>query len=431
MSQRKPSKPVTGRKKSAATAKATAAKPAGQNKKKAGTSKSSKKPAPQKTKFAIGKISAERTLSVVMPCLNEAETLEVCIKKARTGIENAMKNGDLDGGEVVIADNGSTDGSQQIAEEAGARVVRVAKKGYGAALIGGIREAAGTYLLMGDADDSYDFQEAPGYVRQLNKGYDLVMGTRLKGTIKPGAMPFLHRYLGNPVLSFLVRLLFGSPISDSHCGLRAFTRKAFDKLKLESPGMEFASEMGINAALLKLKITEIPITLHPDGRSRSPHLRTFRDGWRHLKFMLLYRLELVFGILFLLSLAGLVAAIELNRGPVLSTGLAAITVLWAEFFLWSRNTPFRPGLQKKKTTRARSFVMGRYIFQGGLVAALLAAASFAFPSQVQTDPADMYTPAQWRYTLQMASIFFLVTRFSLGWMRELVRVRLQGLSEFR
>jgi hypothetical protein len=222
-------------------------------------------------------------LTVVMPCLNEAETVATCVRKAigfltETGIS----------GEVLVADNGSTDGSQQLATDAGARVVPVKDKGYGNALMGGIVAARGKYIIMGDADDSYDFTNLMPFVEELRKGADLVMGNRFKGGIAPGAMPPLHKYLGNPVLSFAGRLFFRSKIGDFHCGLRGFSRDSVMSLGLQASGMEFASEMVVKATLAGQHITEVPTTLAKDGRSRAPHLHTWRDGWRHLRFLLLF-----------------------------------------------------------------------------------------------------------------------------------------------
>jgi hypothetical protein len=222
-------------------------------------------------------------LTILMPCLNEAETLAVCVDKARGFLERTGVKG-----EVVIADNGSTDGSQAIAEAHGARVVPVPERGYGAALIGGIAAARGRFVVMGDADDSYDFENLEPMLEKLRAGADLVMGNRFQGGIAPGAMPFLHRFLGNPVLSFIGRLFYKIPVGDFHCGLRGFSRDSILNLKLKSPGMEFASEMVVKAALHGLDIQEVPTTLKPDGRSRPPHLKTWRDGWRHLKFLLLH-----------------------------------------------------------------------------------------------------------------------------------------------
>lgn len=222
-------------------------------------------------------------LTILMPCLNEAETLAICIRKAKSFLAESGVSG-----EVLIADNGSTDGSQQIAAAEGARVVDVAEKGYGAALIGGIRAAHGRFVVMGDADDSYDFSRLMPFVEELRRGNDLVMGNRFRGGIAPGAMPFLHKYLGNPVLSLVGRVFFGVQARDFHCGLRGFDRQRILSLELSSTGMEFASEMVVKASLAQYRIAEVPTTLKPDGRSRPPHLRTWRDGWRHLRFLLLH-----------------------------------------------------------------------------------------------------------------------------------------------
>jgi glycosyltransferase involved in cell wall biosynthesis len=225
----------------------------------------------------------EIELSVVMPCLNESATVGRCVKKAL----GAMRQHGICG-EVIIADNGSTDGSQQIATAHGARVVPVKTRGYGSALRGGIAAARGRYVLMGDADDSYDFTQAHLFVNKLREGYDLVMGNRFKGGILPGAMPPLHRYLGNPFLTAVARLFFKAPIGDIYCGLRAFRREVVEQLGLRTLGMEYANEMVVKATTFGLRITEIPTTLSPDGRGRPPHLRTWRDGWRTLRFLLLY-----------------------------------------------------------------------------------------------------------------------------------------------
>jgi hypothetical protein len=222
-------------------------------------------------------------LTILMPCLNEAETVGACITRAREFLQRHAIDG-----EVLIADNGSDDGSREIATGLGARVTCVAEKGYGAALSSGIRAARGRYVIMGDADSSYDFSRLEHYVEKLRAGYALVMGNRFKGGILPGAMPPLHRYLGNPVLTALGRLFFKSPCGDFHCGLRGFDRAAIQRLDLQTSGMEFASEMVVKATLHGLTIAEVPTTLSPDGRSRPPHLRTWRDGWRHLRFLLVY-----------------------------------------------------------------------------------------------------------------------------------------------
>ena len=231
----------------------------------------------------------EVELTILMPCLNEAETIQVCVRKALGFLERAKITG-----EVLISDNGSTDGSQALAESEGARVVGVMDRGYGAALIGGIRAARGRYIIMGDADDSYDFERLDLMLAKLREGSQLVMGNRFRGGIKKGAMPFLHRYLGNPVLSFLGRLFFKIPVGDFHCGLRGFSREAILALGLKSQGMEFASEMVVKSALGGLNIGETPTTLKPDGRTRRPHLKTWSDGWRHLRFLLLHSPKFLF-----------------------------------------------------------------------------------------------------------------------------------------
>jgi glycosyltransferase involved in cell wall biosynthesis len=222
-------------------------------------------------------------VTILMPCLNEAETLGTCIGKAKGWL---ARSGVV--GEVLIADNGSTDGSQQIATDLGARVVDVPERGYGSALFHGSQAARSEYVIMGDADDSYDFSKLDAFVDKLDEGYDLVMGNRFQGGIAPGAMPRKNRHVGNPVLSGIGRLLFRIKVGDFHCGLRAYRRDIVDRLDLRTTGMEYASEMVIKATLMGLKVTEVPTTLDPDGRSRPPHLRPWRDGWRHLRFMFLF-----------------------------------------------------------------------------------------------------------------------------------------------
>jgi hypothetical protein len=265
----------------------------------------------------LDQATAPLELTILMPCLNEAETLATCIQKAlgylaRSGVS----------GEVLIADNGSTDGSQEIARGLGARVIDVPEKGYGAALIAGIAGARGRFVIMGDSDDSYDFSALDPFIAKLRDGYDLVMGNRFKGGIAPGAMPPLHRYLGNPVLSTIGRVFFGGPIRDFHCGLRGFSRTAIAALDLRAPGMEFASEMVVKATMRGLRITEVPTTLSPDGRSRPPHLRSWRDGWRHLRFLLIFCPRWLFfypgAVLFAL---GVLAMAALLAGPVRLGGI--------------------------------------------------------------------------------------------------------------
>jgi glycosyltransferase involved in cell wall biosynthesis len=250
-------------------------------------------------------------LSVVMPCLNEALTLGGCISEASEAMHAAGISG-----EIVIADNGSTDGSQAIATKLGARVVPVAEKGYGHALRGGIAAANGRFIIMGDADGSYDFSHLPRFVAELRAGHDLVMGNRFRGGVQPGAMPWKNRYLGNPTLSFIGRLFFPTNIGDFHCGLRAFSKEAYRRMNLRTTGMEFASELVIKSVVLGMKVTEVPTVLRPDGRNRPPHLRPWRDGWRHLRFMLLFSPRWLFLYPGLLLMAGgLTATVALLPGP--------------------------------------------------------------------------------------------------------------------
>jgi glycosyltransferase involved in cell wall biosynthesis len=256
-------------------------------------------------------------LTILMPCLNEAETIETCIRKAQGYLSRSGISG-----EVVIADNGSTDGSQAMAEALGARVVDVPVKGYGAALGAGIAAARGRYIIMGDSDDSYDFSRLDAFVEHLRGGADLVMGNRFKGGIAPSAMPPLHRYLGNPVLSTIGRVFFRAPVGDFHCGLRGFSRQAILGLRLNTPGMEFASEMVIKATLMGLKVTEVPTTLSPDGRSRPPHLRSWRDGWLHLKLLLTFAPNWLFYYPGMALLAvGTAVFLALLGGPIAIAGV--------------------------------------------------------------------------------------------------------------
>jgi glycosyltransferase involved in cell wall biosynthesis len=292
-------------------------------------------------------------LTILMPCLNEAETIEVCVKKAAEFIRSRGIRG-----EVLIADNGSTDGSQAIAQQHGARVVPIDMRGYGAALLGGIQAARGAYVIMGDADDSYDFTALDPFVEKLRQGYELVMGNRFQGGIMPNAMPPLHRYLGNPVLTWIGRTLFRSPSGDFHCGLRGFRRDSIMSLGLTSPGMEFASEMVVKATLRQLRITEVPTTLSKDGRSRPPHLRSWRDGWRHLRFLLLFSPVWLFFypglIMLLLGLAGMVwllpgqraaGAINLDVNTLVFAAAAIVCGFQAiVFFMFAKTYAIRFGL---------------------------------------------------------------------------------------
>jgi glycosyltransferase involved in cell wall biosynthesis len=337
----------------------------------------------------------ELELTIVMPCLNEAETLETCIKKARGFLERTGI-----AGEVVIGDNGSTDGSQEIARGAGARVVDVPRRGYGAALMGAVEGARGRYVIMGDSDDSYDFGKLDAFVAELRAGADLVMGNRFRGGIQPGAMPLLHRYLGNPVLSFIGRLFFRSDIGDFHCGLRGFRRDLVQLLGLQTTGMEFASEMVVKAALFKLRVVEVPTTLAPDGRSRPPHLRTWRDGWRHLRFLLVFCprwLYLIPGIVLMsigLVIGGIIVGgprhafgVTFDTNTLIYAGTAVVIGFQAIVFglftrVYGMQTGFLPRhdvLEQftQKATLEYGLIIGVLLFALGVGGALYAIAQWA------------------------------------------------------
>src|SRR5512145_2626688 len=300
-------------------------------------------------------------LTILMPCLDEAETVARCVRKARGFLERAAVSG-----EVLVADNGSGDGSQALAEAAGARVISVSERGYGAALRAGIEAARGRYVIMGDADDSYDFSRLEAFVEKLRQGYPLVMGNRFEGGIRPGAMPPLHRYLGNPVLSFVGRLFFRAPVGDFHCGLRGFDREALLGLGLRTRGMEFASEMVVKAALAGWRIAEVPTRLHCDGRGRASHLRSWRDGWRHLRFLLIFSprwLFLIPGAVALLL--GLLGTLLLTFGPIefgeVGLGassqiyLAALTVVGYQSVLFAILTKIYAQHEGFRIPRSRNF----------------------------------------------------------------------------
>ncbi len=316
-------------------------------------------------------------LTVLMPCLNEAATLDTCIAKARAFLARSGISG-----EVVIADNGSTDGSQAIARASGARVVEVRARGYGSALLGGIRAARGRFVVMGDSDDSYDFERLEFFIEKLRDGYDLVMGNRFRGHIKRGAMPALHRYVGNPVLTTVGKLLFGSPCGDFHCGLRGVSREAMLRLDLRAPGMEFASEMVVKATLAGLRITEVPTTLSPDGRDRPPHLRSWRDGWRHLRFLLLFSPRWLFfypgfalfaagalGVMWLLPQPRTVSGITFDIHSLYYASLAMIIGFQAmSFWVFSKIYVVREGFVSP-STRLRWF-MDAATLETGLVSGM-------------------------------------------------------------
>jgi glycosyltransferase involved in cell wall biosynthesis len=317
-------------------------------------------------------------VTVVMPCLNEARTLGRCVDKAIHSLGEMHV-----AGEVVVADNGSTDGSPEIARAHGARVIHVEKKGYGSALAAGISSARGRFVIMGDADDSYDFSNLTPFVERLRAGDELVMGNRFRGGIRRGAMPWHHRYIGNPVLTGILNLFFRSPIGDAHCGLRGFQKASYERLGLTTTGMEFASEMVVRACLLKQRISEVPTVLHPDGRDRPPHLRSFRDGWRHLRFLLLLCptwLYLIPSLCLMATGFGLMAWLTPGPQPLGSVVLDVHTVLlgsllaimgYQTLWLWAfaRIYGWTSGLLPLETFKTRAFKILN--LERGLLAGLL------------------------------------------------------------
>jgi len=367
-----------------------------------------------------------------MPCLNEAETVATCVHKARGFLERVAIDG-----EVLVADNGSTDGSQKLAVDAGARVVPVAQKGYGSALMGGINAAYGRFVIMADADDSYDFSQLDGFVEGLRAGNTMVIGHRFRGGIRRGAMPFLHRYLGNPVLSFAGRLLFSSRIGDFHCGLRGVDRAAALRLGLRAPGMEFASEMIVKATLAGWRIAEVPTVLSRDGRSRPPHLRSWRDGWRHLRFLLmmsprwlmLYPGALLIGV-------GIAAEIAILHGPIVIGGVgfdihtmlyaAGATILGVQLVLFSllartvgvlKNVlPMSPPLARflHVFTVERGILSGLLLGLVGLGLAVFSLENWAHARLAALDPATMMRIAIPSVTLMLAGAEIVFASFLLG-----------------
>jgi glycosyltransferase involved in cell wall biosynthesis len=377
-----------------------------------------------------------------MPCLNEAETVATCVRKARGFLERTGIDG-----EVLVADNGSTDGSPDLAHKAGARVVPVARKGYGSALLGGINAAGGRFVIMADADDSYDFSKLDAFVDGLRAGNTLVIGHRFRGGIRRGAMPFLHRYLGNPVLSFAGRLLFSSRIGDFHCGLRGVDRAAVLQLGLHAPGMEFASEMIVKATLAGWRIAEVPTVLSLDGRSRAPHLRSWRDGWRHLRFLLMMspRWLMLYPGTFLIGI-GIVAELAILHGPIVIGGVgfdihtmlyaAGATILGVQLVLFSllartvgvlKNVlPMSPPLARflHVFTVERGILAGLSLGLVGLGLAVYSLENWAHARLAALDPANMMRIAIPSVTLMLAGAEIVFASFLLGF----IDVRANGSS---
>ena len=383
--------------------------------------------------FEASILVSDIELSIIMPCLNEAATIKSCVEKAL----NFLRQYNV-AGEVIVADNGSIDGSQQLAASTGAIVIHVIdKKGYGIAIRRGIETAKGRFIVMGDADDSYDFSDLSGFISKLREGDDLVMGNRFIGHIEPGAMPFLHRYLGNPVLSLLGRKFFRARIGDFHCGLRAFNKKAIQKLGLTTTGMEFASEMIVKAALAKLRITEIPTTLSRDGRNRPPHLRTWRDGWRHLRFLLLFspRWLFLYPGMTLLSL-GIVMQYLLHRGGLTigtigldihtmlytaAMSIIGLQMVWFAIFskVYGISAGFLPKDNKtdkilKFLTLERGVILGCLLFLVGLGLSVRAISSWASEHFGALDPREIMRLAIPAVTFILAGSEIVLASFFLS-----------------
>ena len=368
-------------------------------------------------------------LTILMPCLNEALTLATCINKAKTFLET----NNIDG-EILIADNGSTDGSQDIAKELGARVVDIQEKGYGAALIGGCNNALGKYVIMGDSDDSYDFSNLMPFVEKLREGYDLVMGNRFKGGIEKGAMPPLHRYLGNPVLSFIGRVLYHSNIKDFHCGLRGYNKESIQKLNLHTTGMEYASEMVVQATLHKLKICEVPTTLKKDGRDRPPHLRSWSDGWRHLTFLLmhapqwlflipgliLWTLGLVFSSIIIISPI-VIGEIKFSINSLLYGATANIIGFQMILFYvltkkYATKTRFIPTTNEKlsKLTMNKGIFVGVLLFVLGVIGSIIAVVLWSKTGFGELIPENMLRLTIPTLILMVNGIQLMFSSFFLG-----------------
>jgi Glycosyl transferase family 2 len=384
-------------------------------------------------------------LTILMPCLDEFETISTCVRKAR----DFLKRTGIDG-EVVVADNGSTDASVELAQAAGARVVRVADKGYGNALIGGIAAARGRFVIMADADDSYDFSHLESFVDCLRAGNAMVIGNRFRGGIRPGAMPLLHRYLGNPLLSFVGRLFFSSRLGDFHCGLRGIDREAALQLNLHAPGMEFASEMIVKATLAGWRIAEVPTILSPTGRSRAPHLRSWRDGWRHLRFLLMMspRWLMLYPGLTLIGV-GVAAQLAILRGPIVIAGIGfdihtmlyagAAIILGTQLVLFSVLTravgvlknalPMSPSLARllHAFTLERGIVLGLTLALAGLVLAAYSISSWAHVRLAALDPKTMMRVAIPSVTLILAGAEVIFSSFLLGF----IDIRANGTRSWR
>ncbi|HZT05371.1 MAG TPA: glycosyltransferase family 2 protein [Steroidobacteraceae bacterium] len=371
-------------------------------------------------------------LTILMPCLNEAETVATCVRKARSFLHRSGT-----AGEVLVADNGSTDGSPALAREAGARVIPVSAKGYGSALLGGLQAARGRFVIMGDADDSYDFSRLDAFLDSLRAGHTMVIGHRFRGGIRPGAMPWLHRYLGNPILSFLGRLFFSCSIGDFHCGLRGLDRAAALRLGLIAPGMEFASEMIVKAALARWRIAEVPTVLSPAGRSRPPHLRSWRDGWRHLRFLLMMspRWLLLYpgaGLIF----TGVAGELAILRGPVVVHGVgfdihtmlyaAGATILGLQLVLFSlvartvgvvKNLlPMTHNLARflRLFTLERGVLLGTSLGISGLALAVYSVDSWARARLGALDPVAMMRVAIPSVTFILGGAEIVFASFLLG-----------------
>lgn len=373
--------------------------------------------------------------SFVLPCLNEEKTIEVCVEKCRKSASQHKL--DI---EIILADNGSTDGSVALAESLGCRVIHVEKKGYGAALIAGIKSANGNYCIMGDADDSYDFSDIEQFVINLRQGADIVIGNRFAGGVQAGAMPKLHRYLGNPVLSFLGRVFYNTKIGDFHCGLRGFNRDQVLALNLKCPGMEFASEMLCKAVIQNLKIVETPIKLYPDGRDRAPHLRSWRDGWRHLRFLLIHSPNWLFiypGMI--LALIGIIGGMVLMKAPLrlgditldvhtliyfataFLIGLQMLSLgLFTKIFHQRLYTPNKPIPAYAAFTLEKGLISGCVLLAAGIIGSLFAVSDWQSVQFGNLDPNSVLRQVIPSATAILAGGLLIVNSFTLGVIESLI-----------